>query len=160
MLSCHCERSAAIQGTPFHYSGLLRCARKDAVHARKDGPTGPWSASVDEIPISAQNFKRIIDMVASKKISSRSAKDLIIHSITAGEDPEKIAQDRGLFQITSSAGLESVVLEVINKNPKVIEDYKAGKAAALEFLVGQCMKAMRGAADPAILRDLLLKKLS
>ena len=49
MLSCHCERSAAIQGTPFHYSGLLRCARKDAVHARKDGPTGPWSASVDEI---------------------------------------------------------------------------------------------------------------
>lgn len=122
-------------------------------------PMGLSSASVDDLPISPQNFRKIIDMVSNSKISSRSAKDLIIYSISEKEDPEKIAQTRGLFQITSSAGLESAVLDAISKNQKVVADYKAGKAPALEFLVGQCMKALRGAADPVVLRDLIRSKI-
>ena len=112
-----------------------------------------------ESPISPQNFKKIIDMASNNKISSRSAKDLIVHSISDKEDPEKIAKDRGLFQISSSADLEGVVLDVINKNPKVVGDYKAGKGPALEFLVGQCMKALRGAANPIVLRDLIRSRI-
>lgn len=122
--------------------------------------TKPAGSPVDGIPISPQNFRKIIDMVSSKKISSRSAKDLIVHSIADNEDPETIAKKRALFQVNEETGLEAVVLDILAKNPKVIEDYKAGKGAALEFLVGQCMKALRGAADPTMLRDLLVKKLS
>jgi len=118
------------------------------------------SEMLDEIPISPQNFKKIIDMVSSNKISSRSAKDLIVYSITDKEDPEKIAKKKGLFQVSSAAGLEAVVVDVVAKNPKVVEDYKAGKEVALEFLVGQCMKVLRGAADPVVLRGLIRSKIS
>lgn len=113
-----------------------------------------------EIPISAENFRKIIDLVSGNKISSRSAKDLIVHVISGKEDPEKIAKDMELFQVSAPDDLETVVLDVLAKNPRVAGDYKAGKEAALEFLVGQCMKALKGAADPEVLRELLLKELA
>ena len=114
----------------------------------------------DEIPISPQNFRKIIDMVSSNKISSRSAKDLIVYSMADDEDPEKIAKDRELYQNSTASALETVVLDVLTKNPKVVGDYRAGKEAALEFLVGQCMKVLRGAADPVVLRGLIRSKIS
>mgnify|MGYP001580332245 CR=1 FL=1 len=113
----------------------------------------------DEIPISPENLRKIIDMVSSNKISSRSAKDLIAYSISDNEDPEKIARDRALYQARTTTDLESTVLDVLAKNTAVVRDYKAGKRAALEFLVGQCMKVLKGAGDPVALRNLLLKKL-
>ncbi|MDO8482090.1 MAG: Asp-tRNA(Asn)/Glu-tRNA(Gln) amidotransferase subunit GatB [bacterium] len=124
-----------------------------------DEPTGLLSAPVDGIPISSENFRKIINMVSSNKISSRSAKDLIEQSIADKEDPEKIAKEKALFQISTATDLEAVVLDVLSKNSRVIGDYKAGKEPALEFLVGQCMKALRGAADPVILRNLIRDKM-
>ena len=111
-----------------------------------------------EISISAQNFKKIIEMVASKKISSRAAKDLLAESIQGGKDPEILAQERGLFSVTG-ADIGSVVERVVEKNASVVSDFKAGKAAALEFLVGQCMKTLKGGGDPEALREALRKKM-
>ncbi len=112
-----------------------------------------------KIAISAQNFKKIIDMVSSKKVSSRAAKDLLIESVQGVKDPEILAQERGLFAVTG-ADIDDVVDGVLEKNASVVADFKAGKGAALEFLVGQCMKALRGAGDPQALRDLLNKKMT
>ena len=112
-----------------------------------------------EIPISPANFKKIIEMISSNKISSRSAKDLLQTSIVDKRDPEVIAQEMGIFQISDSANLEAVVTDIVEKNPKVVLDYKAGKETALEYLVGQCMKSLRGAADPVVLRDLIRKRI-
>ncbi len=112
-----------------------------------------------KIAISAQNFKKIIDMVSSKKVSSRAAKDLLVESVQGGKDPEILAQERGLFAVTG-ADIDDVVDGVLEKNASVVADFKAGKGAALEFLVGQCMKALRGAGDPQALRDLLNKKMT
>ena len=50
--------------------------------------------------------------------------------------------------------------DVISKNPVVVGDFKAGKAAALEYLVGQCMKALKGAGEPVSLRQLLKERIS
>ena len=112
-----------------------------------------------EIPISAENFRKIINMVSVNKISSRSAKDLVAQSISDGEDPEKIARDKGLFLSGAASDIEAVVLAVIGKNPRVVADYKAGKSASLEYLIGQCMKTLHGAADPLVLRDLIRGKI-
>ncbi len=112
-----------------------------------------------EIPISAQNFNKIIDMVLAKKISSRSAKDILIESASSGADPESIAKDKNLFQVTSAADLGAVVERIIEANPSVVADLKAGKTSALEYLVGQGMKALRGAGDPVALRALIQEKI-
>jgi aspartyl-tRNA(Asn)/glutamyl-tRNA(Gln) amidotransferase subunit B len=112
-----------------------------------------------EIPISARNFKTIIDMVTERKISSRAAKDILLESVSSGKDPQEIAKTNNLFQKSSEGDLEGVVADVIAENPSVVADFKAGKAQALEYLVGQCMKALKGGADPVVLRKMLTQKL-
>jgi len=99
-------------------------------------------------------------MVADKKISSRTAKDLLVETAKSGRDPEEVAKSENLFQVGAGGDFEAVVTDVISKNSVVAADFKAGKAAALEYLVGQCMKALKGAGDAEALRELLRQKLA
>lgn len=110
-----------------------------------------------EIPISAAQFRKIVQMAAAKKISSRTAKDLILRSAGTDEDPQDIAKRENLLQDKDPSLIKNAVEEVLGANKSVVKDYKSGKAAALEYLVGQCMKALRGGADPALLREELKK---
>ena len=120
---------------------------------------GRDSGYQDGIPISAKNFKEIIDMLAEGKISSRAAKDILAVCVKGGADePRRYAEAQGLLKAGGSV-LEGVVEEVIAKNPKVVADFRAGKGAALEFLLGECMKALRGAGDPAALRELIINNI-
>ncbi len=111
------------------------------------------------VPISPQYFRDVIDMVMSQKISTRSAKDLLAMLVLDGRTPEDIAQAHGLFQKTSTDELRAVILKIIQDNPTVVADYKAGKLVALEYLVGQGLKALRGAADPNVLRSITLENI-
>lgn len=113
-----------------------------------------------KIGISAENFRKIIDMVAGKKISSRTAKDLLVETAKTGRDPEEAAKSANLYQVSAGGDFEAVVTDIISNNPAVVTDFKSGKAAALEFLVGQCMKALRGAGDAEAIRELLKQKLA
>ncbi len=113
-----------------------------------------------EIPISSLNFRKIIDMLIRSEISSRAAKDLLALCVKTGADPSQIAKENGLLQSAGgSEALAAAVEKVIAENPKVVSDFKAGKAPALEFLVGQSMKILRGGADPTALRELLKAKI-
>ena len=109
-----------------------------------------------EVPISAGNFKKIVDMLVEGRISSRTAKDMLI-AATQGHDPEQYAADKGLFG--PALDLEKLVGDVISENPSVADDYKGGRSAALEYLVGQVMKKARGTADPTKARELILQRI-
>jgi aspartyl-tRNA(Asn)/glutamyl-tRNA(Gln) amidotransferase subunit B len=109
------------------------------------------------VPISVGNFKSIIDMIVSKKISSRSAKDLLALSVLDPRNPEEIAKEKSLFQMTSTSDIETVIARIIEENKSVVEEYKSGKLSALEYLVGQGMKSFKGAVDPNTLREIFLK---
>ncbi|MBI5458063.1 Asp-tRNA(Asn)/Glu-tRNA(Gln) amidotransferase subunit GatB [Candidatus Kaiserbacteria bacterium] len=113
-----------------------------------------------KINISASHFVKIVDMVVSKKISSRTAKDLLAETAKSGRDPEEVAKSANLYQVSAGGDFEAVVADVISKNSGVVNDFKNGKAAALEYLVGQCMKALKGAGDPEALRELLKERIS
>jgi aspartyl-tRNA(Asn)/glutamyl-tRNA(Gln) amidotransferase subunit B len=117
------------------------------------------SDSRPEIPISPRNFNVILDLLGQRKISSRVAKDLLAEVSTGGEDPEKIAEKRGLYRIENTKELDAVIERLLAESPSVVDDYKKGKRSALEYIVGQGMKAMRGAADPEVLRDLIRRKI-
>lgn len=112
---------------------------------------------MDKISISAIYFAKIIKMLSSKKISSRSAKELLQDCLDGVSDPDAVAKEKGLLQEANNAQLGATILKVIADNPVVVADFKAGKGPALEYLVGQCMKALRGAADAALLREELKK---
>lgn len=113
-----------------------------------------------KIAISAEHFKKIINMVVDKKISSRTAKDLLLETVKSGRDPEEVAKSENLYQISAGGDFEALVMDVISKNPAVVNDFKAGKVAALEYLVGQCMKALKGAGDAEAVRELLRQKIA
>lgn len=107
------------------------------------------------IPISPQYFNTIITLLNDKKISSRSAKDVLAESVHSGEDPEQIIKEKNLIITIDTNAINEFITKIIADNPSVVADFKAGKAPALEFLVGQSMKALRGAADAGSLRDMI-----
>ena len=98
-------------------------------------------------------------MVGDKKISSRSAKELILACIDGMTDPEIMAKERKLFHENDSNLISKAVNDILSSNASVVADFKAGKEAALEYLVGQGMKALRGATDPIELREVFRKEL-
>jgi aspartyl-tRNA(Asn)/glutamyl-tRNA(Gln) amidotransferase subunit B len=114
-----------------------------------------------EIPISSLSFNKIMALLRDKKISSRSAKDILAAYVEGEQsDPEVYVERHGLLQETASDKLKEVVREVISKNPSVVSDFRSGKTSSLEYLLGQCMRELRGAADPAALRTILEEELS
>jgi len=72
----------------------------------------------------------------------------------------EIIESEGLSQISDTRQLEDTVIEVINSNVKAVADFKSGKESALKFLVGQVMKATKGRANPALVNEILKKKLT
>lgn len=105
-------------------------------------------------------FSKLVSMLSRGDINSRVAKDLLPEVVFNGLDPEMLAKDRGLLQSSSSEELGGVVETVIADNPKVVEDYRAGKETSIQYLVGQAMKATKGAANPAVLLTLFKDRLS
>jgi aspartyl-tRNA(Asn)/glutamyl-tRNA(Gln) amidotransferase subunit B len=78
---------------------------------------------------------------------------------TEGGDPEAIATAHGLVQVSDTGALLKAVQEVIAANDAVAAEYRAGKEASLQFLLGQAMKATRGAGNPSVLKELLVSEL-
>ncbi len=108
----------------------------------------------------AINFGLLMQMVTDSKINSRVAKDLLKEVVFDGLNPEEMAKDRGLLQSDSVDDLLPIIDQVIKENPSVVEEYKNGKEAVIQFLVGQGMKLSRGAANPGTLLKLFQEKLT
>jgi len=113
-----------------------------------------------ENKITPENFAELIKMIYKEEISSKIAKQVLQEMFKTKADPSHIVEEKGLSQVGDEAELEKIIKEIISKNPKAVEDYKAGKQASLQFLVGQVMAATRGRAKPDLVREILKKQLS
>lgn len=120
-----------------------------ATHGSRD------TESMDILPISVSNFKKLIALTRAGTISSRVAKDLLVVMAESDIEPEVYAKENGLLISHDGDSLKNAVKSVIDANPAVVADFKAGKDAALEFLLGQCMRTLKGAGNPQAIRDLL-----
>ena len=105
-------------------------------------------------------FIKLMDMSVSNKLSSRGAKDTLRIMVEKGGDPEAIAKEHNLIQVHDTASLSEVVNIVIAKEEKAVQEYKGGKEAALQYLVGKAMKESGGAGNPESLRKLIIEKVS
>ena len=117
--------------------------------------TGATSAAFSPV-----HFADLVKMVKAGELSSRGAKELLVLMMNDSREPRIIADEKGLFQKSDSSALAAIVDEVLAANEKAVTEYKAGKLASLQFLVGQAMKVSKGSANPALLRELLEKKLA
>jgi len=109
--------------------------------------------------ISPENFAEFITLIQQKEISSSAAQTVLKEMFETSADPSQIIEEKGLKQVSDEGELDKIVKEVIKNNPKPVQDFKAGKENALQFLVGQVMAASKGQANPEIVRQLLTKAL-
>lgn len=107
----------------------------------------------------AAHFAEIIEMVSAGDLSSRGAKDLIALLETEDRSPRIIAEEKGMIQRHDAEALKTMCLGLIETNPTVVADYKAGKENALMFFVGQVMKESKGSANPAKVKEMLVELL-
>ena len=115
--------------------------------------------TVAELKITPENFGEILITIAEDKISALAAKDVLAEMFQTGDDPSDIIERLGLWQLSDTNDLEDIASHIIAENPKAVEDYKKGKDASLQFLVGQVMKESRGKANPKIVRGIMEKLL-
>ena len=143
----------------------------EAVAAGRDGKTAAnWvinelfgrlkkdGRGIGESPVSPAQLGGIIDLIAGGAISGKIAKDLFDIVYTEGGDPAAIVEARGMRQMTDTGAIEVAVDEIIAANPAQVEKARANPKLAGWF-VGQVMKATGGKANPALVNDLVARKL-
>ncbi len=114
----------------------------------------------EDFLITPENFAEFVTLIYKGEISSKIAKQVLGEMFSTGADPSHIIEEKGLVQMTDEAEIQKIVKEVISKNQKVVEDFKKGKEAALQYLIGQIMAATGGKANPQMVRDILSKTLT
>lgn len=109
----------------------------------------------EEILVSPENLAKLIALTESKTINSTVAKEVFEIMFTENIDPELYVKEKGLGMVSDKDTLRKTVEEVIEANPKSVQDYHNGKEKAMGYLVGQTMKIMKGKADPVSVGKLL-----
>ena len=115
---------------------------------------------IEQSPISMQGVALSADLVEAGTISGKMLKDLYDLAFERNEDFPAVYEKEKPQQITDSAAIEKIIEAVMSANPKQLEQYRSGKTAVKAFFVGQVMRASKGQANPALVNELLDKKLA
>ncbi|MGP1571598.1 MAG: Asp-tRNA(Asn)/Glu-tRNA(Gln) amidotransferase subunit GatB [Moraxella sp.] len=117
--------------------------------------------TINKSPISAERLAGLINRINDNTISGKIAKQ-VFHLMWENNDKtaDQIIAEHGLKQETDTGAIETIIKEVLDNNPKMVEEYKSGKEKAFNGLVGQAMKASKGKANPSAVNELMKKMLS
>jgi aspartyl-tRNA(Asn)/glutamyl-tRNA(Gln) amidotransferase subunit B len=174
------ERMVATHGLGAHEADLLAQSRgladyyEEAVrlHAKPKGVAnwvlnellrevpGDDDAALAACRVTPTRLAGLLDLVEDGTISGKIAKDVFDRMLASGEEARAIVTREGLTQVADAGALTTVVEQVIAANPRSVDDWKKGKKASANFLLGQVMKATGGKANPAVVSQLLADKLA
>ncbi|MDO8574981.1 MAG: Asp-tRNA(Asn)/Glu-tRNA(Gln) amidotransferase subunit GatB [bacterium] len=117
------------------------------------------SAKTDDIIIDSENFAEWCGLLHRNIITSRAGKDVLKEMWATGKDPSQVIREKDLVRVEDLGEIEKVAEKIIKENKMAVTDYKKGKEASLQFLVGQVMKETRGKANPKTIFEILKKLL-
>jgi aspartyl-tRNA(Asn)/glutamyl-tRNA(Gln) amidotransferase subunit B len=120
---------------------------------------GAAGQTISNCPIRPEALDELVNLIDSGKISGKQAKDVFAEMFASGKSAAAIVKEKGIEQLSDAGAIEAVCDEVIAANPKPAADFKAGNAASLNFLKGQVMKLSKGKANPAMVGEILERKL-
>ncbi len=112
---------------------------------------------ISDLRLAPAGLAELLKMIDSGAINGKMAKDILSEAIETGIGPQEIVTKKGLAQISDAGHIEEIAAAVLKRESKSVNDYRAGKKAALGFLVGQVMKETKGKANPAIVNEILKK---
>lgn len=94
-----------------------------------------------------------------EKFNNRIENEVLKEMFATHTHPEYIVREKGIKSISSDKELSKIVATIIEKNPKAVQDFKAGKEKSIGFLMGQVMAKTKGQANPQKVNEILKKKL-
>jgi aspartyl-tRNA(Asn)/glutamyl-tRNA(Gln) amidotransferase subunit B len=159
------------QAMATYYEAVVAKAGRDNAKAAANWLMGDVSSAlnradvaIENSPVEASQLALLLKRIADGTISNNAGKKVfsLMWEAQSGDEnlADTIIEREGLKQISDTGALEAIVDEVLANNAKSVEQYKAGKEAAINALIGQCMKASKGKANPAQVTELLKKKLA
>ena len=116
-----------------------------------------FNLSIEDIYLTPDMLKKLIDNIESGNISSKQAKDIFNKVLDEKKDIDEYLKDNN--QVSDKDELSSIIDEILNNNQDNVEAYKNGKTNLFQFFVGQVMKQTKGKANPVITKELLEEKL-
>ena len=116
-------------------------------------------SSLADLKFKPEAILELVNLVEAKTISSSAAQQVFAEMFATGKAPAAIVQEKGLAQVSDTGAIEQFCDEALAANPKFVADYKAGKVAVLNALKGQVMKLSKGKANPALVGEILERKL-
>jgi aspartyl-tRNA(Asn)/glutamyl-tRNA(Gln) amidotransferase subunit B len=119
------------------------------------------NTALGDCGIDAKKLATLTKRISDGTISGRAAKDVLDFLIkNTNDEIDAIVEKLGLKQVSDDGAILAIIQEVMDANPKPLEEYRAGKEALFGFFVGQTMKASKGSANPGKVNELLKKMLS
>ncbi|HEV7371375.1 Asp-tRNA(Asn)/Glu-tRNA(Gln) amidotransferase subunit GatB [Arenibaculum sp.] len=123
------------------------------------GALNKLGRGIDDSPVSAGALGGLIDLIANDTISGRIAKEVFADMLETGKSADAIVEEKGLRQVTDTGAIEGAIDAVLAANPDKVAEYRAGKDKLFGFFVGQVMKQTQGKANPALVNEVLGRKL-
>jgi aspartyl-tRNA(Asn)/glutamyl-tRNA(Gln) amidotransferase subunit B len=115
--------------------------------------------AIDEFQVTPPMLVELLKLQYDKTISGRLAKDVFAAMVETGKSPAALVEERGLKQVTDTGAIEAAIEAVMKVHADKVGEYRSGKDKLFGFFVGQVMKATQGKANPALVNELLRKKL-
>ena len=122
------------------------------------GNMNKMSLTIKDISLTPKMLVELIQLINDGKISGKQGKEVLEKSLETGKEPGKLVSEMGLSQITDENEIRNIVLEVIDENKHLVDDYKAGKRV-FDYFIGQIMKKTRGRANPVLTSRILKEEL-
>jgi aspartyl-tRNA(Asn)/glutamyl-tRNA(Gln) amidotransferase subunit B len=145
------EEAARASSNPKRVANLVQSELMGRLKAK--------ALPIEQSPISMKGVALSADLVEAGTISGKILKELYDKAFDGNEDFPAVYEREKPQQITDAGALEKIISDLIAANPKQVEQYRAGKKTIIGFFVGQVMKATKGQANPALVNELLTKKL-
>jgi len=114
---------------------------------------------IADCPVTPRLLTDMLKLLEKGTISGKIAKTVFDEMYRTGKEPAEIVEEKGLVQVSDAGAIEKIIDEVLAANPDNVAEYRGGKEKLFGFFVGQVMKASKGKANPALVNEVLLKKL-
>jgi aspartyl-tRNA(Asn)/glutamyl-tRNA(Gln) amidotransferase subunit B len=116
--------------------------------------------TISGVNLTAERLAELVRLISAGQINNKIGKQLLPDILTSQKTVSEIVAAAGLTQISDQGELLKIAQEIVQNNPKQVEQYKSGKEAVMMFLVGQMMKATKGRANPQLAGELIKQVLS
>ena len=116
--------------------------------------------ALSNTPVTPARLSVLLKMLAKDEINANAAREVLAQLFDSDESPEAIVIARGFRQVSDPNALNTLIDKVLAAQPAAIADLRSGQSKAMSFLIGQVMQISGGKANPKVIRELLIKKLS